>query len=468
MSMIDLVMPKLGESIMEATILKWHKNVGDAVEQDETILDIATDKVDSEVPSTTTGVIAELLFGENDVVPIGTVIARINTNGTSNGSPSLVPKAEQASNTEPAPEKQPEVSEIESHDIPYTPAASQAAPQPVAVGSPRFYSPLVLKIAQEEGISMTELETIPGTGLEGRISKKDILAYLENRGQSQNNTVANKEPAQSQQPVAATQGTNEQPAAMQVATRTPQAAATNDNIYGGNVEIIEMDRMRKMIAKHMVDSKNTSAHVTSFAECDVTNLVLWREKVKKDFEKREGTKITFTPLFIEAVVRSIKKYPWLNSSVDGDKIIIKKDINIGMATALPNGNLIVPVIKNADQLNLVGLAKQVNQMAELARTAKLKPDDTAGGTFTLTNVGTFGSIMGTPIINQPQVAIMAVGAIKKRPVVIETEQGDAIAIRHMMYISLSYDHRIIDGSLGSTFLNAVSKELENWDINRNY
>jgi 2-oxoglutarate dehydrogenase E2 component (dihydrolipoamide succinyltransferase) len=315
----------------------------------------------------------------------------------------------------------------------------------------------VLKIAQEEGISMAELETIPGTGQDGRVSKKDILTYLQNRGQQ---TAPPPPPVQETRVVR-----QEAPAP---APANDNAMAVSTQTYGSNVEIIEMDRMRKMIAKHMVESKHTSAHVTSFAECDVTNLVLWREKVKKDFEKREGTKITFTPLFIEAVVKSIKKYPWLNSSVDGDKIIVKKDINIGMATALPTGNLIVPVIKNADQLNLVGLAKQVNGLADAARTGKLRPDDTAGGTFTLTNVGTFGSIMGTPIISQPQVAIMAVGAIKKRPVVIETAQGDSIAIRHMMYISLSYDHRIIDGALGSTFLNAVARELENWDSNRGY
>jgi 2-oxoglutarate dehydrogenase E2 component (dihydrolipoamide succinyltransferase) len=252
---------------------------------------------------------------------------------------------------------------------------------------------------------------------------------------------------------------------MAVVQQQPAAVATS---YSGNVEIIEMDRMRKLIAKHMVDSKHTSAHVTSFAECDVTNMVLWRDRVKKDFEKREGTKITFTPLFVEAIVKAIKKYPLLNSSVEGDRILVKKDIHIGMATALPTGNLIVPVIKNADQLNLVGLARQVNGLADSARNGKLRPDDTTGGTFTLTNVGTFGSIMGTPIINQPQVAIMAVGAIKKRPVVVETNQGDSIAIRHMMYISLSYDHRIIDGALGSTFLNAVARELENWDLQRSY
>ncbi|MCU0387660.1 MAG: 2-oxo acid dehydrogenase subunit E2 [Chitinophagaceae bacterium] len=452
MSMVDLVMPKLGESIMEATILKWHKKPGDTVAQDETVLDIATDKVDSEVPSTAAGILAEILFKENDVVPIGTVIARIRTGA--------VETAPAPSTTEPAPQASaPAAEEIESQEIPYSPATAPQPQQPVSVGSPRFYSPLVLKIAQEEGISKSELETIPGTGQDGRVSKKDILSYLQNRGQAAS--------APAPQPPSTS--------APSVSVSTPQVSSTAANTvsgavsvpsYAGNVEIIEMDRMRKMIAKHMVDSKHTSAHVTSFAECDVTNMVLWRDRVKKDFEKRESTKITFTPLFIEAVVKSIKKYPLLNSSVDGDRIVVKKDINIGMATALPTGNLIVPVIKNADQLNLVGLAKQVNGMAEAARTGKLRPDDTAGGTFTLTNVGTFGSIMGTPIINQPQVAIMAVGAIKKRPVVIETAQGDSIAIRHMMYISLSYDHRIIDGALGSTFLNAVARELENWDANR--
>jgi 2-oxoglutarate dehydrogenase E2 component (dihydrolipoamide succinyltransferase) len=305
---------------------------------------------------------------------------------------------------------------------------------------------------------MTELENIPGTGQDGRVSKKDILQYVATRGGQQ--------PA----PVATAPQTYASAQPQQVTVLPKEEAVRNEaqmpTVYQGNVEIIEMDRMRKLISKHMVDSKHTSAHVTSFAECDVTSLVMWRERVKKDFEKREGEKITFTPLFIEAIVKCIKKYPWLSSSVEGDKIIVKKDLNIGMATALPNGNLIVPVIKNADQLNLVGLTKQVNNLANAARTGKLKPDDTNGGTFTLTNVGTFGSIMGTPIINQPQVAILAVGAIKKRPMVIETAQGDTIGIRHMMYLSLSYDHRIIDGGLGSTFLNAVSKELENFDANR--
>lgn len=443
MSLVDLVMPKLGESIMEATILKWHKQKGETIAQDETLLDIATDKVDSEVPSTAAGVIEDILFSVNDVVPIGTTIARIRVGSSANASESFSSKA--------AKEYE------DAEEVPYTPSA----PTPVLNQDKssnnnkiRFYSPLVLNIAQSEGVSMSDLENIPGTGQDGRVSKKDILSYVANR------KLGDSQPAQKR----------EEPQAQQVRVISHEDDKRNEAqlpaVIQGNVEIIEMDRMRKLIAKHMVDSKRTSPHVTSFAECDVTNLVLWREKVKKDFEKREGEKITFTPLFIEAIVKCIKKYPWLSSSVDGDRIIVKKDIGIGMATALPSGNLIVPVIKNADQLNLVGLTKQVNNLANAARTGKLKPDDTSGGTFTLTNVGTFGSIMGTPIINQPQVAIMAVGAIKKRPMVIETSQGDTIGIRHMMYISLSYDHRIIDGALGSTFLNAVSKELENFDSNR--
>jgi 2-oxoglutarate dehydrogenase E2 component (dihydrolipoamide succinyltransferase) len=439
MSLVDLIMPKLGESIMEATILKWLKKPGDKVEQDETILEIATDKVDSEVPSTTNGVIAEILFKENDVVPIGKVIARINTDSNvaaSRPAPVSDKPSYEATGYE-------EASLIE--DIPYQPSEKTSSGNNNS--GIRFYSPLVLNIAASEGISMNELEHIEGTGQDSRVSKKDIMSYLQNR---KNN------PQQRHTETADT-------TVHDVPSPPQKQEYSSPAVYTGNVEIIEMDRMRKMIAKHMVDSQNISAHVTSFAECDVTNLVLWREKIKKEFEKREGEKITFTPLFIEAIIKCIKRYPLLNSSVDVDRIIVKKDINIGMATALSNGNLIVPVIKNADQLNLTGLTKQVNN---LARTNKLKPDDTAGGTFTLTNVGTFGSIMGTPIINQPQVAIMAVGAIKKRPVVIETEQGDSIAIRHMMYISLSYDHRIIDGSLGSTFLNVVAKELENFDGKR--
>ena len=441
MSLVDLIMPKLGESIMEATILKWHKQPGDKVAQDETVLDIATDKVDSEVPSTAEGIIEQILFKENDVVPIGTVIAKIKTGAiaTQNQAPT------------PAPVKEYEEAKV-VEEIPYQPGQTNNNATKNAV---RFYSPLVLNIAASEGISMSELENIPGTGQDGRVSKKDILAFVAGKAISHKPSAI----SQAMQEAPIKESSNNQ---MMVANSQQLTA----NSYPGNVEIIEMDRMRKLIAKHMVDSVATSAHVTSFAECDVTNLVLWREKVKKEFEKREGEKITYTPLFVEAIVKSLKKYPLLSSSIDGDKIIVKKDLNIGMATALPNGNLIVPVIKNADQLNLTGLTKQVNGLANAARTNKLKPDDTTGGTFTLTNVGTFGSIMGTPIINQPQVAIMAVGAIKKRPMVIETPQGDSIAIRHMMYISLSYDHRIIDGALGSTFLNSVSKELENFDSNR--
>jgi len=447
MSVVDLIMPKLGESIMEATILKWHKKPGDAIKQDETVLDIATDKVDSEVPSTAEGVLESILFNENDVVPIGAVIARIRVGANAAVAP--------AQTTAPVTTPQYEDAKL-VEEIPYQPVAHQVNTS--NSNKVRFYSPLVLNIAQEEGIGMAELENIPGTGQDGRVSKKDILAYVAARTNPQQQ--ATTEPVQqAAQPVALVQ---------QAASGNVNTHQNLPTVFTGNVEVIEMDRMRKLIAKHMIDSKHTSAHVTSFAECDVTNLVLWREKVKKDFEKREGEKITFTPLFIEAIVKCIKRYPMLSSSVDGDKIIIKKDLHIGMATALPNGNLIVPVIKNADQLNLVGLTKQVNGLANAARTGKLRPDDTNGGTFTLTNVGTFGSIMGTPIINQPQVAIMAVGAIKKRPMVIETPQGDSIAIRHMMYISLSYDHRIIDGALGSTFLNAVSKELENFDGARNF
>jgi 2-oxoglutarate dehydrogenase E2 component (dihydrolipoamide succinyltransferase) len=453
MPLVELVMPKLGESIMEATILKWHKKPGDTIKEDETVLDIATDKVDSEVPSTTAGVLEEILYNENDVVPIGAVIAKIRA-----GAEAAVTAT--AAQPAPAAPVYEEASVVEH--IPYQPSTSTNVP---AANGIRFYSPLVLNIAQQESITMAELEKIPGTGQDGRVSKKDILSYVANGRNGAGNGQQYTQPvaAPAPQPAVVTQAvTVAAPSQPEVVQAQVPAVQT----YSGNIEIIEMDRMRKMIAKHMVDSVQTSPHVTSFVECDVTNLVLWREKVKKDFEKREGEKITYTPIFIEAIVKCIKKYPMMSSSVDGDRIIIKKDLNIGMATALPTGNLIVPVIKNADQLNLAGLTKKVNSLANAARSGKLKPDDTTGGTFTLTNVGTFGSIMGTPIINQPQVAIMAVGAIKKRPMVIETPQGDSIAIRHMMYISMSYDHRVIDGALGATFLNAVSKELEHFDGNR--
>ena len=440
MSLVDLIMPKLGESIMEATILKWHKKPGDAIKQDETVLDIATDKVDSEVPSTAEGVIEEILFNENDVVPIGTVIARIKTGAAETVTPA------------PSPVYESVKAEVMDEEIPYQPAGAKVNAPTNGI---RFYSPLVLNIAAQEGIGMAELEKIPGTGNEGRVTKKDILQFVSERKGSGSKVQDTRQEEVLVVPMNRVETS--------VPAHSPSMAPT---VYSGNVEIIEMDRMRKLIAEHMVRSKQTSPHVTSFTEADVTNLVQWRDKMKKEFEKREGTKITFTPLFIEAIVKCIKKYPLINSSVDGDKIIVKKDINIGMATALPSGSLIVPVIKNADQLNLVGLTKQVNNLADSARNGKLKPDDTTGGTFTMTNVGTFGSLMGTPIINQPQVAILAVGAIKKRPVVIETPHGDSIAIRHMMYLSMSYDHRIIDGSLGATFLTAVANELQNFNGDR--
>ncbi len=469
MAIVDLIMPKLGESIMEATILKWHKQPGDYVKMDETILEIATDKVDSEVPSTAEGVMEEILFKVNDVVPIGKVIARIKTSApeTAFSRPVVsTPVKEQGASHLPNGQagKVQEAVVVEAIQPATSNQSAGSSGRPVTSNgsSNRFYSPLVLNIAASEGVSMSELENIPGTGNEGRVTKKDILQYVSGR-KSGVRSRSVRTPSEDS-------GVNTSEMIIPVSRIEQQQTSSNQQIttYSGNVEIIEMDRMRKLIAEHMVRSKQTSPHVTSFTEADVTNMVMWRDKVKKDFEKREGTKITFTPLFIEAVVRCIKKFPLINCSLDGTNIIIKKDINIGMATALQSGNLIVPVIKNADQLNLVGLAKQVNTLADNARNGKLKSDDTQGGTFTMTNVGSFGSLMGTPIINQPQVAILAVGAIKKRPVVIETPHGDSIAIRHMMYLSMSYDHRIVDGSLGATFLTAVAKELENFNGDREY
>jgi 2-oxoglutarate dehydrogenase E2 component (dihydrolipoamide succinyltransferase) len=457
MAIVDLVMPKMGESIMEATVLKWHKKPGDKVRMDETVLEIATDKVDSEVPSTAEGTVTEILFKENDVVPVGTIIARVDTVGAGAAAPAPATPAPAA-----AAQAAPQAAAPVQHAAP----APVAAPAAVSGGDgARFYSPLVLNIASKEGISMSELENIPGTGNEGRVTKKDILQYVAARkngapmAQAQPAAQPQQAAAAAPQPQAAAPSSNN----IQQAPTTSSAPAAN---YGNNVEIVEMDRMRKLIADHMVRSKATSPHVTSFTECDVTNIVRWRDKTKKEFEKKYGEKITFTPIFIEAIASCIRKYPMINASVDGDKIIVKKDINIGMATALPSGNLIVPVIRNADTKNLLGLSRDVNSLANSARTNKLKADDTQGGTFTMTNVGTFGSLMGTPIINQPQVAILAVGAIKKRPMVMETADGDVIAIRHMMYLSLSYDHRIVDGSLGASFLTAVANELEAFDGSR--
>jgi 2-oxoglutarate dehydrogenase E2 component (dihydrolipoamide succinyltransferase) len=453
MAIVDLVMPKLGESIMEATILKWNKQIGDNIAVDETVLEIATDKVDTEVPAPFAGKLVEICFQANDVAPIGSVLAKIEIAGENNAvvntiveTPAPMPAAA------PAPTRE----EIES--IPYVPAAPvNTAPQETGNTETRFYSPLVLNIAQSEGVSFSDLEKIPGTGSGGRVSKKDIL-----------NWVAAKKAGTTANVVSTAVAVTTQTQASSVAASASNSAASSPAgvVLSGASEIIEMDRMRKLIAKHMVDSVQTSPHVTSFSEADVTNLVQWRNNNKAAFEKREGTKLTFTPLIVECLVAAMKKFPLINSSLDGDKIIIKKDFNIGMATALPNGNLIVPVIKGADQLNLVGLSKSINSLADAARNNKLKPDDTQNGTFTFTNVGTFGSLMGTPIINQPQVAIIAVGAIKKRVAVIETPSGDSMAIRHMMYLSLSYDHRIIDGSVGASFLTEVANQLEAWDPNR--
>lgn len=460
MALVNILMPKLGESIMEATVLRWHKQVGDFVKLDETLLDIATDKVDSEVPSTTEGILEEILCKENDIIPIGSVIARIRTN-----EPEQMVVPQTSIQTAPTPSySAPSNNEEPEGMIPYQPSNYA----PVEKGdNARFFSPLVMNIASREGIPFQELEKIQGTGIEGRVTKKDILSYLENRQFSKSvpppqviteTPVIKPNPEPVNPPIQQTTSPVYQQAP-QMAAVQPQPPVN----VSGNVEIIEMDRMRKLISEHMTRSKATSAHVTSFSEADVTNLVLWRNKVKNEFEKREGEKLTLTPIFVEAITKCLKKYPLLNASVVGDNIVIKKDINIGMATALPNGNLIVPVIKGADQFNVTGLAKQVNRLANNARNGKLQPSDTQEGTFTFTNVGTFGSLMGTPIINQPQVAILATGAIKKKPVVIESEKGDSIAIRHMMFVSMSYDHRIIDGGLGASFLTEFVKQLENFD-----
>lgn len=449
MAQVELKMPKMGESVHEATIIRWLKNEGDRVEADETVLEIATDKVDSEVPSTAAGILTKRLFNEGDVVQVGTAIAIISSgDGAPAEKPVAAPAAASASNTSPSTPVTP---------IPHVPAATapSVAPSPVSPNGNRFYSPLVRTIAQTEGISSSELDSIPGTGAEGRVTKKDILAFVELK-KNGNAPITAPSPANlsAQAPVIG--------AAQPVSS--PSAAPVSS--VSGDVEIIEMDRMRKLIADHMVMSKQTSPHVTSYVEADVTNLVLWRERVKKEFEKREGEKITFTPVFIEAIVRAIKDFPLINVSVEGTKIIVKKNINIGMATALPSGNLIVPVIKNADRLNLTGITKSVNDLANRARVNKLQPDEIQGGTFTLTNVGSFGNVMGTPIINQPQVAIMAVGAIRKKPAVIETPMGDAIAIRYMMFLSMSYDHRVVDGSLGGRFIRKVADYLEAFDSAR--
>ncbi|HRG58854.1 MAG TPA: dihydrolipoamide acetyltransferase family protein [Bacteroidia bacterium] len=442
MAQYDMIMPKMGESVAEATITKWLKNEGDQVAPDESVLEIATDKVDSEVPAQKGGILVKRLFKEGDVVQVGTVIAIISDSASAS--------------IESAPAAL--VSEKIVEKSATAPAAYTTSSSTTSNVGDRFYSPLVKSIAKEENISNVELDSIIGTGKEGRVTKEDILKYISNRKTAPVQASVKLEPEV--QPVYASAVSNS-PASNSNTTSVKPSVSLN-----AGDEIIEMDRMRKLIAEHMVKSKHTSPHVTSFVEADVTNIVMWRDKVKNSFEKRENEKITFTPIFIEAIARAIKDFPMINIAVDGTNIIKRKDINIGMAAALPTGNLIVPVIKNADQKNLLGLTKSVNDLANRARTGKLTPDEIAGGTFTLTNVGSFGNVMGTPIINQPQVAILAVGAIKKKPVVIETPQGDTIGIRHMMFLSHSYDHRVVDGSLGGSFVRRVADYLESFDLNR--
>lgn len=448
-------MPKMGESIAEATIIRWLKNEGDRVEKDEPIVEIATDKVDSEIPSTEAGILVKQMYKDGDVVKVGEPVAMINTEG---GASAVAPAPTAAPATTPLVET-PVAVEAAVTAIENQIQAAQPAAEPLsnADGS-RFYSPLVLNIARTEGVSMSELETVPGTGKEGRVTKSDILAYVANRGNVQPAAAAASVSAMPVAPVATT------PA---ISTQTPAKVEVKSHIsLNPGDELIEMDRVRKLIADHMVMSKHTSPHVTSFVEADVTNLVNWRNRVKDSFKKREGENITFTPIFIEAVAKAIKDFPMINVSVDGTTIIKRKNINVGMAVAQQNGNLIVPVIKNADTMNLLGLTRAVNELANRARIGKLTPDEIQGGTYTLTNVGSFGNVLGTPVINQPQVAIMAVGAIRKKPAVLETEYGDVIAIRHMMYLSHSYDHRVVDGALGGMFVRRVADYLEQWDVNR--
>ena len=437
MAKIELIMPKMGESVAEATIISWHKEVGDSIEMDETVVEIATDKVDSEVPSSLEGVLVEKLFDVDAVVKVGEAFAIIETSTEDRQSPN--PQSQKEEKVAP-PQPQVVAEKIEEEI-----AQVKESVHKMDNNDKRFYSPLVRSIASKEGLSLEELEYIQGSGKNGRLTKSDLLNYLNNKTQTTANpnfsTSIELEPKK--------------------VTSPPQTVSMS-----GDKEIIEMDRMRKLIADHMVMSKQTSPHVTSFVEVDVTTLVNWRNRIKDDFKKREGQNITFTPIFIEAVAKAIKDFPMINVSVDGTNIVIHKDINVGMAAALPSGNLIVPVVKGVDQMNLMGITKTVNDLANRARNNQLKPDEIQSGTFTLTNVGSFGNVMGTPIINQPQVAIMAVGAIKKKPAVIETPHGDLIGIRHMMFLSLSYDHRVVDGALGGSFLRKVADYLEQFDGNR--
>ena len=439
MSKFELKLPKMGESVAEATITSWLKEVGDTIELDEAIVEIATDKVDSEVPSEVEGVLVERFFEVDEVVGVGQVIAVIETNGEATGIAEDVEEKEAE-----LPEELPTVASVKAKiEVETKGSADLSSP------SGRFFSPLVKNIAKTEGISLSELESIQGTGKDQRITKNDILAYIEG-----GRKVSVKESGGLK--------------AVSQANETKHVSPTAVSQPALNDEVIEMTRMGKLISKHMVDSLRTSAHVQSFVEVDVTNVVKWREKIKDEFQKREGEKITYTPIFMEAIAKAIRDFPMMNISVDGDKVIKHKDINLGMAAALADGNLIVPVIKKADQLNLVGMTKIVNDLANRSRSGKLNPDDVQGGTFTVTNVGSFGSIMGTPIINQPQVGILALGSIRKVPAVIETPDGDLIGIRHKMILSHSYDHRVVNGALGSMFAKRVGDYLEAWDINTGF
>ncbi|WP_028890963.1 dihydrolipoamide acetyltransferase family protein [Tenacibaculum sp. 47A_GOM-205m] len=436
MARYELKLPKMGESVAEATITSWVKEVGETIDIDDTVVEVATDKVDSEVPSEVEGTLVEILFEKDTVVQVGETIAIIETEGKEGATVDAPKKEEVKPETVAAVEKTVEV------------AKETVATTIDTSSSDRFYSPLVKSIAQTEGISIEELDTIQGTGKEGRVTKNDILSYLESRG--------------SQPKVA------EKPAVTPAKAAPAEKVVSTPITLGGQDQVIEMSRMGKLIAKHMVDSVQTSAHVQSFIEIDVTNIVNWRNKVKDAYFKREGEKLTFTPIFMQAVAQTIKKHPLINISVDGDKIIQRGNINLGMAAALPDGNLIVPVIKNADQLSLVGMTKQVNDLANRSRANKLKPDEIQGGTYTVTNVGSFGSIMGTPIINQPQVAILALGAIRKMPSVVETPEGDFIGIRHKMIVSHSYDHRVVNGALGGMFIKTFKEILESWNVNQDF
>ncbi len=428
MAKAEILIPRMGESVIEATITRWLKNEGDMINEDDAIAEIATDKVDSEITSPISGKFQKKFYNEGDTVPIGTVIALVANEEAE--TISAAPKAEEKA--------------VEVVNIPFVETTITTEAVAATDSSDKFFSPLVRSIAKAEGISLSELENVKGSAKDGRLTKDDVLNYIKNRGAA---------------PVAASIPEVK-------ATPKPVIHEAPKVVSSTGDQIVEMDRMRKLIADHMVMSKQTSPHVTSFIEVDMTNIVMWRNKTKDNFEKREGEKLTFTPIFIEAAARAIKDYPGVNASVDGTKIIIRKNINIGMATALPSGNLIVPVIRNAEQKNLLGISKTVNDLANRARSNKLNPDEIQDGTFTITNLGSFGSITGTPIINQPQVAILAVGAIQKKPVVIETPQGDTIGIRHMMILSLAYDHRVVDGALGGMYLKRVAENLENFDVNQ--